>query len=331
MAKIVRFHETGGPEVLRLDEVPDSGPGPGEVRIKVEAIGLNRAEVMLRQGIYHEQPEFPSRIGYEAAGIVEAIGSGVNDLEIGMRVATVPSFSMSQTRQGVYGESATVPAEIVLSYPTMLSPVEGAALWMQYLTAYGALKDYGGLGPADTVLITAASSSVGIAAIQTAKTCGAHVIVSTRSSKKKAALLDYGADHVVASDEENLPSRVMELTNGKGVRIIFDPIAGPILFDLAAAAAPYGTIYEYGALHPNETVYPLMTMLAKSLTVTGYQVLDYVREPARLERARRSIITGLETGSLKPVIDRTFPLKEIVTAHRYMESNNQCGKIVVTV
>ena len=331
MARIVRFHEPGGPEVLRLDEVADAEPGPGEVRLRIEAIGLNRAEVMLRQGIYHEKPEFPSRIGYEAAGVVEALGEGVGGLSIGERVATVPSFALSQTRQGVYGESATVPAEIVLAYPPALSPIEGAALWMQYLTAHGALADYGGLGAADAVLITAASSSVGIAAIQIAKQCGARVIASTRGSAKKAALLGHGADHVIASEEEDLPARVMEITAGEGARLVFDPVAGPMLAELAAAAAPYGTIYEYGALHPGETLYPLMPMLAKSLTITGYQVLDYVREPARLERARKSIFAGLESGALKPVIDRTFPLDEIAEAHRYMESNVQCGKIVVTV
>ena len=153
MARIVRFHETGGPEVLLLDEVVDGAPGSGEVLLRIEAIGLNRAEVMLRQGIYHEQPEFPSRIGYEAAGVVQALGDGVGGLSVGERVATVPSFGLSQTRQGVYGESAMVPAEIVLAYPPALSPVEGAALWMQYLTAHGALADYGALGATDTVLI----------------------------------------------------------------------------------------------------------------------------------------------------------------------------------
>ncbi len=331
MARIVQFFKTGGPEVLILNDLADREPGPGEVRIRIEAIGLNRAEVMLRQGIYHEQPEFPSRIGYEAAGVVEELGPGVAALSVGERVATVPSFALSQTRQGVYGETATVPAEIALAYPSALSPVEGAALWMQYLTAYGALVDYGGLGVEEAVLITAASSSVGIAAIQIAKDCGAKVIASTRGAEKKTALLDHGADHVIASEEEDLSTRVMEMTEGEGARIVFDPIAGPMLNELAAAAAPYGTIYEYGALHPGETVYPLMPMLAKSLTITGYQVLDYVREPARLQRARRSIFAGLESGALKPIIDRTFPLDEIVAAHRYMESNNQCGKIVVTV
>ena len=331
MARIVRFHETGGPEVLRLEQIPQRDPGPGEVRIRVEAIGLNRAEVMLREGAYHEQPVFPPRIGYEAAGVVDAIGEGVRAPKVGDRVATVPSFALSQTQQGVYGESAVVPAEVAVPYPVTLSPPEGAAIWMQYLTAYGALVHYGELGPGDVALITAASSSVGIAAIQIAKERGATAIATTRHSAKRAALLDIGADHVVATEEEDLPERIMEITDGGGARIALDPIAGPMLTTLGGAAAPHGTIFEYGALHPAKTDYPLMPMLAKSLTIHGYQVLDFVRDPARFGAAREYIFAGLESGALTPVIDRIFALDEIVEAHHHMESNTQCGKIVVTV
>ena len=331
MPRIVFFHETGGPDVLRVEEAPAIPPGPGEVRIRVEAIGLNRAECMLREGIYHEQPVFPSRIGYEAAGVVEAVGAGVTTVKEGERIATVPSFALSQTRQGVYGESATVPAEIVRPYPAALTPSEGAALWMAYLTAWGALVHYGGIGPDDAVIVTAASSSVGIAAIQIARERGATVIATTRHAAKKAVLSGHGADHVVATEEEDLPARVMEITGGAGARVAFDPVAGPLLTTLCGAAAPYGTIYEYGALHPGETVYPLMPMLARSLTIVGYQVLDFVRDEARFAAARDAIFAGLESGALKPVIDREFPLEEIAEAHRYMESNAQCGKIVVTV
>jgi NADPH2:quinone reductase len=331
MARIVQFHETGGPEVLRLDQVPERDPGPGEVRLKIEAIGLNRAEVMLREGAYHEQPIFPSRIGYEAAGVVDALGSGVTHIREGERVATVPSFALSQTRHGVYGESAVVPAEVAIPYPASLSPIQGASIWMQYLTAYGALVHYGDLGPGDVALITAASSSVGIAAIQIAKQRGARVIATTRQAGKKAALQDIGADYIVATEEEDLAARVMEITDGGGARIALDPIAGPMLTVLCAAAAPHGTIFEYGALHSGETVYPLMPMLAKSLTIVGYQVLDFVLDPERFSAARDYIFSGLESGALAPVIDRTFPLDQIVEAHRHMESNTQCGKIVVTV
>jgi NADPH:quinone reductase-like Zn-dependent oxidoreductase len=331
MVRIVRFHETGGPEVLRLEQVAERDPGPSEVRIRVEAIGLNRAEVMLREGVYHERPVLPSRIGYEAAGVVDALGKGVTSVKQGERVATVPSFALSQTQQGVYGESAVVPAEVAVPYPASLSPIQGAAIWMQYLTAYGALVHYGGLGPDDVALITAASSSVGIAAIQIAKQRGATVIATTRHSAKRAALLDIGADHVVATEEEGLAARVMEITDGGGARIVLDPIAGPMLTVLCGAAAPHGTIFEYGALHPGETAYPLMPMLAKSLTITGYQMLDFVLDPARFGAAREYIFAGLNSGALTPVIDRTFALEQIVDAHRHMESNTQCGKIVVTV
>ena len=331
MARIVRFHETGGPDVLRVDEVPEVDPGPGEVRIRVEAIGLNRAEVMLREGIYHEQPIFPSRIGYEAAGVVEAVGEGVTGVNEGDRIATVPSFALSQTRQGVYGESATVPAEIAEPYPAALSPTQGATLWMAYLTAYGALVHYGQLCSDDAVIVTASSSSVGLAAIQIAKERGATVIATTRTSAKRDALLGLGADHVVATEEEDLPARTMEITGGAGAGVTFDPIAGPLLTTLCGAAAPYGTIYEYGALHPGETAYPLMPMLAKSLTIVGYQVLDFVRDEARFAAGRDYLFAGLESGALTPVIDREFPLEQIADAHRYMESNTQCGKIVVTV
>ena len=331
MPRIVFFHETGGPDVLRVEEAPAVAPGPGEVQIRVEAIGLNRAECMLREGIYHEQPVFPSRIGYEAAGVVEAVGAGVTGLREGERIATVPSFALSQTRQGVYGESATVPAEIVRPYPAALTPAEGAALWMAYLTAYGALVHYGGLRPGDAVIVTAASSSVGIAAIQIARAEGATVIATTRHAAKKAVLQGHGANHVVATEEEDLPARVMEITGGVGARLVFDPVAGPLLTTLCGACAPYGTIYEYGALHPGETAYPLMPMLARSLTIVGYQVLDFVRDEARFAAAREAIFAGLAAGVLSPVIDREFPLAEIAEAHRYMESNAQCGKIVVTV
>jgi NADPH2:quinone reductase len=220
---------------------------------------------------------------------------------------------------------------VAIPSPASLSPIHGASIWMQYLTAYGALVHYGDLGPGDVALITAASSSVGIAAIQIAKQRGARVIATTRQAGKKAALQDIGADYIVATEEEDLAARVMEITDGGGARIALDPIAGPMLTALCAAAAPHGTIFEYGALHSGETVYPLMPMLAKSLTIVGYQVLDFVLDPERFSAARDYIFSGLESGALAPVIDRTFPLDQIVEAHRHMESNTQCGKIVVTV
>ncbi|MCH8157113.1 MAG: zinc-dependent alcohol dehydrogenase family protein [Nitrospinae bacterium] len=329
MPKIVRFHETGGADVLKVEDLPLAEPGEGEVRLKVEAIGLNRAEVMFREGQYLEDPVFPSRLGYEAAGIVDAVGSGTDGIQVGDRVSTIPGFSIG--KYGVYGESAIVPGYAVARYPDNLKAIEGTAIWMQYLTAFGALIEIGQMKKEDTVLITAASSSVGLAAIQITKAAGALAIAATRGAVKKPFLLDAGADHVIVTDEEDLVERVMALTSGKGASTIFDPVAGPLLEKLTEAAAPGATIFEYGALSPEPTPYPLFPMLGKGLTLRGYTLFEIVRDPEKLARGKSYIYDGLQSGALKPIIDRTFPLEEIVKAHRYMESNQQKGKIVVTI
>lgn len=329
MPKIVRFHQAGGADVLKLEDAPLAEPGKGEVRLKVAAIGLNRAEVMFRQGIYLEEPVFPSRLGYEAAGIVDAVGPGVDNIRIGDRVSTIPSFSMG--KYGVYGESAVVPAHAVAGYPATLSPVEGAAVWMQYMTAYGALVEYGSLKPTDTVLITAASSSVGLAAIQIVKSVGATAVGTTRGDSKKKALLAAGADHVVVTEQEDVAEAVKKISGGKGAGLVFDPVGGPMLEKLAAATAPRGIVFEYGALSPKPTPFPLFEALSKGLTVRGYTLFEIVSDPERMARGKRFVTDGLASGALKPIIARTFPLEEIVQAHRFMESNRQIGKIVVTV
>lgn len=329
MPKVVRFHETGDADVLQIEELPLVEPGRGELRLKVEAIGLNRAEVLFRQGQYLEAPELPSRIGYEAAGVVDAVGPGVSGIKVGDRVSTIPSFSVGQ--YGVYGESAIVPAFAAARYPENLSAAQGAAIWMQYMTAYGALVDIGQLKEEHTVLITAASSSVGLAAIQIAKSVGALTIATTRGAAKRQFLVDSGAHHVVITDDEDIEKQVKEMTNGKGADIIFDPIAGPFLGQLANAAAPGAIIFEYGALSMKPARFPLFEAIGKGLTVRGYTLFEIVKDPNRLDAGKRFIFNGLESGALKPVIDRTFALDDIVEAHRYMESNQQKGKIIVTV
>ncbi len=329
MPKVVRFYETGGAEVLRIEETPLAEPGEGEVRLAVEAIGLNRAEVMYRRGQYLEAPELPSRLGYEAAGVVSAVGPGTVGIKVGDRVSTIPSFSIQ--KYGVYGESAVVPAYAAARYPGNLSPIEGAAIWMQYLTAFGALIEFGRLQKGAFVLITAGSSSVALAAIQIAKSIGAVPIATTRGPGKKEFIASAGADHVIVTDEENLAERVMAFTSGQGAGMVFDPVGGPLLEKLAEAAAPGAIIFVYGALSPAPTPFPLFAALGKGLTFRGYTLFEIVRDPERFARGKRFVYDGLESGSLKPVIDRTFPFDQIVEAHRYMESNLQKGKIVVTV
>ena len=328
-AKIVRFHECGGPEVLKLEEVPTPEPGKGEVRLRVEAIGLNRAEVLFRQGKYVVRSNPPCTLGYEAAGVVEAVGDGVDKKLLGKRFSTVPSFAAD--KYGVYGEVAIVPAYSLAAYPGKLSPQEGTSIWMQYLTAYGPLVHLGKITKGDFVLITAASSSVGVAAIEIAKVEGAVSIATTRTSKKKAELLSLGADHVIATQEEDLVKRVGEITGGKGARLVFDPIGGKGVELLCQAAAQYGTIYEYGSLAMEPTPFPLLITLPKGLSMRGYSIFEVVSIPALRAQAEKYVFEHIEKGDFKPRIAKTFPLSQIADAHRYMESNEHVGKIVVTV
>ncbi len=329
MARIVRFHQTGGPEVLKIEEAEPAAPGPGEIRLRVHALGLNRAEVMFRMGQYLEQPNFPARLGYEAAGVVEAVGEGVSDLKPGDKVSIIPGFSLNQ--YGVYGEWAVVPAAMAVKHPEALSWEAAASLWMQYMTAYGALVDVAKLQKGEAVIITAASSSVGLAAIQIANHLGAISIATTRTGEKRAALIEHGAQHVIATAEQNLAEEVKRITGGKGARLAFDPVAGESVTMLAEAAAAGGIIMIYGRLSGQPTPFPMMQALGKWLSMRGYTLGEVVADTARRERGVRFVRDGLNSGVLKPVIAKSFPFEQIAEAHRYMESNEQIGKIVVTV
>ncbi|KQW55055.1 zinc-dependent alcohol dehydrogenase family protein [Ensifer sp. Root127] len=329
MARVVRFHEHGGPEVLRIEDHDVAGPGTGEVQIRVKALGLNRAEALLRSGRYIETPTLPSGLGLEAAGVIETIGGGVDGFAPGDAVSIIPPISM--VRWPAYGELVTVPAAQVVKHPPSLNWEAAAAVWMQYLTAYGALIDIAKLGRQDLVVITAASSSVGLAAIQVANLVGATAIAVTRTSAKKQALLDFGAAHVIASAEEDLEARLKEIAGPQGIHVVFDPIGGPIFEPLTAAMSHGGILIEYGGLSPEPTPFPLFAVLSKTLTLRGYLVHEIIGNPQRLEAAKAFILDGLTSGSLQPVIARTFPFEQIVEAHRYLETNEQFGKIVVTI
>jgi NADPH:quinone reductase-like Zn-dependent oxidoreductase len=329
MARIVRFHQVGGPEVLRVEEVEVPPPGKGEVQIRIKALGLNRAESMFRRGQYLEDPKLPARLGYEAAGTVAAIGPGVQGFKVGDAVSTIPSFSLND--YGLYGDLANAPVHAVTHHPASLSWEAAAAVWMQYLTAYGALIDIGRLTRGDTILIPAASSSVGLAAIQIANRVGAVPVALTRGKSKRQALLDEGAAHVITTDEQDLVKEVMAITGGKGARMVFDPVGGPTFAKLLQATAQLGILFLYGALSPEPTPLHALDVMGKWATIRGYVMAEITSDPERLERAKKFINDGLADGSFRPLIAKTFPLDQIVEAHRYLESNQQIGKIVVTV
>ena len=329
MSRVVRFHRLGGPEVLQIEEIPDRALKEGELRVRVEAIGLNRAEEMFRSGTYLETPNLPALNGYEASATVLELGPEVSGFDVGEPISVIPAFSLNA--YGVYGEVAVVPAYAVVKRPNGLSATEAAAVWMAYLTAYGALIDIAKIGNGEAVIIPAASSSVGLAAIQIVNSVGAISIATTRTSAKAAALKAAGAAHVVATEEQDLVESISKITNGKGARIVFDPIGGPGVDKLAQAMSSGGTLFLYGLLSLQPTPFPFGPALLKGLNVRGYTLFEIVGDKARRGAAIAFITKGLEAGTLKPVIAKTFPFDQIVEAHRYLESNAQFGKIVVTV
>ena len=224
-----------------------------------------------------------------------------------------------------------MPARNLVKHPENISFEQAAASWMQYVTGWGALIEQAKLTAGDFVIVTAASSSVGIAAFQIAKAVGATIIATTRTRAKRQSLIEHGADHVVVTDEKDLVAHVMELTSGVGTRVVLDPVGGPSFIPLTESMARGGILLEYGALSTEPTPFPLFTVLGKSLTLKGYLNGEITNNEAALERAKAFITMGLASGQLKPVIARTFPLEQIQEATRFLESNAQIGKVVVNV
>jgi NADPH:quinone reductase-like Zn-dependent oxidoreductase len=329
MSRTIKFAKAGGPEVLEFIEVQVPDPGPHEVRIKVRAIGINRAESMWRNDKYVESPIFPAGLGYDAAGIVDAVGEDVADLAAGDIVSTIPAFSLN--KYSSYGEVILAPDHAVVKHPEMLSFVEAASVWMMFLTAYGALILDAQVKAGDFVIIPAASSSVGLAAIQMANYAGATPIALTRTSEKKRRLHEAGAPHVIATQEQDMLAEVMRITDGNGARVVFDPVGGPDFPKLITALTFQGIAYIYGALNEDNTPIPVLEMIRKMPTVKGYSIRLVTGDAERRKLAVEYVTKGLTSGALKPVIDRTFKFDEMVEVHRYLENSGQFGKIVVTV
>jgi NADPH:quinone reductase-like Zn-dependent oxidoreductase len=329
MSRTIKFAKAGGPEVLEFVEVQVPAPDPREVRIEVKAIGINRAESMWRNDKYVESPIFPAGLGYECAGVVDAVGKDVTDFAVGDTVSTIPAFSLN--RYSTYGEVILAPDHAVVKHPKSLSFVEAASVWMMFITAYGALIFDARVKAGDFVIIPAASGSVGLAAIQLANYAGATPIALTRTSEKKQRLLEAGAPHVVATQEQDMVAEVMRITNGNGARVAFDPVGGPDFPKLIAALTYQGIAYVYGALSADATPIPVLEMIRKMPMVKGYSIRLVAGDEARRKVAVEYVTKGLASGALKPVIDRVFKFHEMVEVHRYLENSGQFGKIVVTL
>ncbi|MFE5245606.1 MULTISPECIES: zinc-dependent alcohol dehydrogenase family protein [unclassified Streptomyces] len=326
MPRVVVFDRTGAPDVLRIAEEPVVEPAEGEVRIRIEAIGVNRLDQMMRAGSYPGPVRLPhARLGCEATGVVDAVGPGVEGLAAGgaVLVTAVPAMDLN----GTYAEYTTVPAATVVARPEGLDATGAAALWVAYSTAYGALVEKAGTRPGDHVLITAASSSVGLAALQVARQIGAVPLAVTRHTAKKDRLLAAGAAAVVVTDDEDVAEAARRHSGGAGADVILDSVMGPGLADLAKAARPGGTLVTAGWLDPRPATFPMNW----PLTVLGYAGFEHTLDPVVVRRIAAFLDAGLRTGALRPTVDRVFGLDDIVEAHRYLERGRQVGKIVVTV
>lgn len=326
MVKVVRLHALGGPDVLRIDDVELDAPKPHEARIRTAAIGLNRIEAVYRAGGFGA-PAFPARIGYEAAGIVEAVGADVRDIKVGDRVATVPGLSMEA--YGVCAEAFCYPADMLITLPVNQPLDQAAATWMAFLTAYALAENFS-IKPGDPVVLTAASSSVALAALQVVGAEGGIAIAITRTRAKADALKAAGANRLIFSAEQDVTAAIMEATGGKGAKLAFDAVAGEMIPALAGAMAPNGEIIVYGALSSEAAPMPVHLMMLNGLSVRGFAANQVTLDPLRRRRAIDYIQKRLTDGRFAPVIDKRFRLDQIADAHAYLESNAQVGKVIVT-
>lgn len=330
MAKVVHVDMLGGPEHLSLADVEVPEPGPGEVRFKVEAFALNRADILYITGEHYTELKLPSRVGSEAAGVVEAVGHGLENYKIGDRVSSVPFYTAHSDRHGVQGEFAIVPAEYLAPWPDGYSAVEACSIWMQYLTAYFALLTVGRLREGDTVLITAAASSAGVGAIQTAKAIGAKVIATTRTEAKTPFLEKLGADHVIVTRKgEDITQELRRFTRGRGVDVVFDPISGDFTKIYMGGLNWDARVIIYGMLNGLDINIPILPALRSKAAIYPYSMFNHVTFHDELREGIRFVIKHIEAGRFRPEIDRVFPFDQTVEAYRHMLGNAQCGKIVV--
>ncbi len=332
MGKMVRFHEFGGADVLKVEQVATPAPGAGEVRIAVQAIGLNWADTLWRQNLYIEDATLPAGLDNEAAGVIEAVGAGVEGLRVGDRVAVLPGAS--QGLYPTYGESILFPAAHVVHHPDNLSAAQAASA---YLTGHFPMFEMARLQRGQALLVTGASSGTGIAALQMARAAG--IVATTRTAAKRQALLDAGATHVVVTDDEDVVDRILKLTGGRGVDLVYDGVGGPQLERLGELVAHRGWYVLYGLSGGAELRSPAIAQFRRSWHFHVYKVLEFTgaatmglpRDEGALGRALSFVNEGLASGALQVRIDRTFALDDVVQAHQYLERAGHIGKVVLTV
>ena len=323
--RAVLIREPGGPEVLRLGEVPEPAPAPGEVLVRVRATALNRADLLQRQGLYPPPPGVhPGIPGLEFAGIVEKIGSAVTEFQPGQRV-------MGLLPGAGYAEKVVTPERLALPIPDRLSFQEAAGIPEVFLTAFDALHLQGGLGPGQTLLLHGAGSGVGTAALQLCRLTGATSIGTSRSRAKLDRCLELGLDHAILTERGEFQDTVLDLTAGRGVDLILDMVGAAYVEQNLSCLARRGQLILIGLLGGPSAPIDLSRVLKRSLRIRGTVLRPRpVEEKIRLNQEfRRRILPCFENGALAPIVDRVFPLEEADVAHAFMESNGNFGKIVL--
>ncbi len=319
--KAIQFDKLGGPEVLKVAEVPKPEAPSGHVLIKVHAAGINFADTLFRQGQYLMQPKLPDVPGLEAAGVVEAVGAGVTNLRPGMRVAAIGNR--------MYAEYAAASAAQTIPLPDFLSFEEGAAFPIQVLTAWHMLHTAHRTGAGQTVLVHSAAGGVGIVAVQIARAAGARVIGTVSSDAKAALAREYGAHDVINYATHDFATEAMRLTSGKGVDLILDAVGQTTFEQGLKCLAPFGHIILYGRAGGPPEPLNLFRLFEKSLKVSGFVLYTVAALPDVMRRGIEESLKLVADKKLKLLVGKSFPLAQAADAHRHMESRQSVGKLVL--
>lgn len=325
--KAAVFEELGRPDVVRIEEMSPGEPGDGQALIKVTSAGVNRADLLFLAGRYYRKPSFPSRLGKEAAGSVQAAGPNTS-LKVGDRVALLPA-ALHESQHGGFAEYVVAPETVLIKSPESVADEIAGAIWMSYLTAWGALNHTARVERGQHVVVTAASSSVGTAAIQIVNALGGIPIATTTSADKVNALKELGAPHVIDVNNDDYVAGIRKLTDGRGADLIFDAVAGKMMDQHLRVCKQRGRILVYGVLDLSPMVVNPGVLVGKGAFVHGHSIITLYEDQAALGKAVTTITHWLDEGKFRPVIDRRFPLSDVQQALRYMQSNRQIGKIVV--
>jgi NADPH:quinone reductase-like Zn-dependent oxidoreductase len=335
MSRTIRFHKFGPAEVLKCEEHEAALPAPGEVQVRVQAIGVSWYDVLWRQNLAPSHAQLPAGIGHEMAGVVTALGAGVDDLAIGDKVASFPAESPNQ--YPVYGEVILMPRTALTRYPDVLTPVQAAVHYTPMLMAYFAYAELARAKPGQVALVTDASHCAGPAFVQLGNALGVKVLAATKNSEERDCLLSLGADKVIVTEEQDLLMQVNKYTGNRGVDMVLDGLGGPQMSMLGDVLAPRGSLILYGLQGGNQTPFPACAAFQKNIqffvhclgNFTGKPELGITQDAEALQRALRDINQLTADRVLQPQLARVFPFEQFVEAHRLMDECPCGGRIAL--